>query len=213
MANEVGLPVPAVVKLARRLGDKGVRNRSSVISPIVAKQIRQKHNIKSSAALRTRRDHLARSAASRQLSKAEQQEFRELVSVFGLPLASSLRSKPKPGKSGPAPTPDSHQSSGSGMYPQERRTNKATPSRKPVPPRPIGAVAIATLAHELCLSTDYISMLAKRHISHDDLQHSTVPVDVAKVIRRDYGPQKTAAKRKRYQLLDGAHRNSPVMLI
>lgn len=199
MANEVGLPVRAVVKLARRLGDKGVRDRSSLVSSVVAGQIRERHSMKSSVALRTRRDHLARSARSRRLSKAEEQEYRKLVSVFGLPTASSMRPTGK--KSGGASTTMRAQTSGSEKAPRKQRAGSKNAVSGPGMARPTSSVAIATLAQELHLSTDYIAMLASRHGARSDAEHPKVPGDIAKVIRSAYGLRTTVAKRKRYQLL------------
>lgn len=193
------MPVRAVVKLARRLGDRGVRDRSSLISPMVARQIREKHSMKSSVALRTRRDQLARSARSRQLSKAEEQEYRKLVSVFGLPTASSMRPTSK--KSGGGSTTMRAQNFSSEKAPREQQGSRKNAVSGQGTTRPANSVAIATLAQELHLSADYIAMLAGKYGVGSDAEYPKVPADIAKVIRSAYGLRTTVAKRKRYQLL------------
>ena len=199
MANEVGLPVRAVVKLARRLGDRGVRDRSSLISPMVARQIRQEHTVRTTAALRKRRDLLAQIARSRQLSKAEQNEYRKLISVLGLPSASSLRPKRK--KSGAGSAERHSQASGSETVPRKHRIPRDDLPIKPASSKPISSVTTASLAKELRLSTDYIAMLASRYGGGSDTRDLTVPGTVADVIRQECGVHETAAMRDRYELL------------
>lgn len=85
--------------------------------------------------------------------------------------------------------------------PREQRASSKNAVSGSGAARPPDSVAFATLAQELHLSTDYIARVAVRYGAGSDVEHPTVPGDVAKAIRSAYGLRTTVAKRKKYQLL------------